>query len=71
MAARLPEDSSSRAAPTRGILRRAMARALSAREARARQTVRAYLLGLDDATLATLGYNRSALDEAGRDRFPL
>ena len=71
MATRTPGDVAYRATPSRGVLRRVMARAISAREARARQSLRAYLLGLDDATLATFGYDRSALAEAGRDRFPL
>ena len=48
-----------------------MERMLTAREERARQTVKAYLLGLDDATLATFGYDRKALEDAGQGRFPL
>lgn len=66
-----PGDMNGRAAPGRGIMRRALGRVLAAREARARQSVNAYLLGLDDATLATFGYDRKAIEEAGRGRFPL
>ena len=55
----------------RGVLRRAMARTMALREHHARRRVNVYLLGLDDATLATYGYSRSALEQAGRGAFPL
>ena len=48
-----------------------MARTMALREHHARRRVNAYLLGLDDATLATYGYSRSALEQAGRGAFPL
>jgi hypothetical protein len=71
MTIRTPGEIGGRAAPGRGVARRVLARAIAIREAPARQTFNAYLLGLDDATLATFGYDRKALDDAGRGRFPL
>ena len=71
MATIVAGDIGGRATPGRGVMRRVLGRMISAREERARQSVNAYLLGLDDATLATFGYERKALEEAGRGRFPL
>ena len=48
-----------------------LARMIAAREAHARRTVHAHLLGLDDATLAAFGFDRRTLDQAGRHGFPL
>ncbi len=64
-------DIASRAAPGRVVLRHAMARLIAARQAGAGRIARASLLGLDDATLATFGYDRMAVDDAGRGSFPL
>jgi hypothetical protein len=64
-------DVFARSAPPRGILRRAVARLVAAREAEARRRVNAHLLGLDDATLAALGYDRAVLEAAGHGRVPL
>jgi hypothetical protein len=55
-------DATTRQTPARGVMRRALARMLASREHKARREVKAYLLGLDDATLATYGIDRSALD---------
>lgn len=71
MASRTPCETSGRAAPGRGVQRRVLGRALAAREVRVRQGISAHLLGLDDATLATFGYDRLAIEEAGRGRFPI
>ncbi len=64
-------DVRNRTAPPRGILRRALARMIASRESHARRQVNAYLLGLDDATLAALGYDRKTLEDAGRGSLPL
>lgn len=64
-------DIGSRVAPGRGILRRAVARVLAQREAHAERTLRAHLLGYDDAMLATFGFDRVAIEEVGRRPFPL
>ena len=64
-------DVRNRTAPPRSILRRAMARLIAAREGQAGRRVKANLLGLDDATLAALGYDRKMLEEAGRGLSPL
>jgi len=56
---------------SRGVLRRTMARMIATREQQARRRVFAHLLGLDDATLATYGFDRRAVEEFGRGRFPL
>ncbi len=64
-------DVRNRTAPPRSILRRAMAHMIVAREAQARRRVNVYLLGLDDATLAALGYDRNVLDDAGRGLAPI
>lgn len=69
--ARILGDSGSRATPASGMLRYALARAVTGREAPPRQTARAFMLGLDDATFATFGYDRMAIDHAGRCGFPL
>ena len=58
-------------APAMGVLPYALARASAGRETMPRQTARAFTLGLDDATLATFGYDRAALDHAGRNGFPV
>ena len=50
--ARTLGDSGSRAAPARGASPYALARANAGRETAPRQTARAFMLGLDDATLA-------------------
>ncbi len=71
MATRVAGEIGGRTTPGRGVVRRVLGRMLSVREERARQSVNAYLLGLDDATLATFGYDRKALEEAGHGRFPL
>jgi hypothetical protein len=64
-------DSGSRVAPARGAFPYALARANAGRETTPRQTARAFVLGLDDAMLATFGYDRAAVDHAGRNGFPL
>jgi hypothetical protein len=64
-------DGGSRAAPAMGVMRYALARESVGRETPPRQTARAFILGLDDATLATFGYDRMAVDHAGRSGFPL
>jgi len=71
MTTRTPGDIGSRAAPVRGVSRQVLARALAVREAPPRASINAHLLGLGDANLATFGYQRVALDHAGRGRFPL
>ena len=71
MATTIFGDVACRQAIGRGVMRRALARTMALREHHARRRVNAYLLGLDDATLATYGYARSALEEAGRGAFPL
>lgn len=68
---RILGDGGSRAAPAMGIMRYALAREMAARETRPRQTSRAFILGLDDATLATFGYGRVAVDLAGRSGLPV
>jgi|EndMetStandDraft_5_1072996.scaffolds.fasta_scaffold3925216_1 hypothetical protein len=69
--ARTLGDSGSRVTPARGVLPYALARANVGRETTPRQTTRAFALGLDDATLAVFGYDRAAVDHAGRNGFPL
>lgn len=69
--ARTLGDSGSRATPVLGGLPYALARANAGRETPPRQTARAVMLGLDDATLATFGYDRTSVDHAGRNGFPL
>ena len=64
-------DVRNRTAPPRSILRRAAAQLIAAREAQAHRRVNAYLLGLDDAALAALGYDRNLLEDAGRGYVPL
>jgi len=64
-------DSGSRAAPAMGVMRYALAREIVGRETVPRHTARAFMLGLDDATLATFGYDQMAVDHAGRSGFPL
>ena len=64
-------DVRNRTAPPRSILRRAMAHMIAARGAQAQRRVNSYLLGLDDATLAALGYDRKMLEDAGRGCAPL
>jgi hypothetical protein len=71
MAAIVFGDATARVAPSRGILRLALARMIAAREAHAYRAVQAHLLGLDDATLAAFGYDRRSLERAGRGGFPL
>lgn len=69
--ARLPGDGAHRSAPARGVVRYALARAQVSRETAPRHTSRAFMIGVDDATLATFGYDRMSLDRAGRSGFPL
>ena len=69
--ARIPGDGGSRIAPAMGALRYTLARETTRRETPPRRTDRAFMLGLDDATLATFGYGRIAVDHAGRSGFPL
>jgi len=64
-------DSGNRAAPAMGVVRYALAREIVGRETVPRHTARAFMLGLDDATLATFGYDQMAVDHAGRSGFPL
>lgn len=64
-------DVRNRTAPPRSVLRRAMATMIAAREAQAHRRVNAYLLGLDNATLAALGYDRKVLEDAGRGVAPI
>jgi hypothetical protein len=52
-------------------MRYALAREIAGRETPPRHTARAFMLGLDDATLATFGYDQMAVDHAGRSGFPL
>ena len=63
-------DAAARVAPSRGILRRALARMIAAREQQARRQMNAHLLGRDDATLAALGCDRATLEQAARDGYP-
>jgi hypothetical protein len=69
--ARIPGDGGHRVAPAMGALRYALARETTRRESAPRGGDRAFVLGLDDATLATFGYGRIAVDFAGRGGFPL
>ena len=71
MATKTFGDVRNRTAPPRSILRRAMAHTIAARETRGFRRVNAYLLGLDDATLAALGYDHKVLEDAGRGFVPL
>ena len=64
-------DISSRSAPAGGVSRHALARLVATREVRAWRSVNAYLLGLDDATVAAFGYERKSVERAGRGPFPL
>ena len=71
MATRTFGDVRNRTAPPRSVLRPAMAAMIAAREVRSHRRVNAHLLGLDDATLAALGYDRKILEDAGRGLGPL
>ncbi len=71
MATKTFGDVRNRTAPPRSILRRAMANMVAARETQAHRRVNAYLLGLDHATLAALGYDRNMLEDAGCGSAPL
>ena len=53
-----------------GALRRAVSRPLEPRQENAMRAVYGYLLALDDASLATFGYDRGDLDPAGQAYFP-
>ena len=64
-------DVRNRTAPPRCVLRRVMANMIAARETRASRRVNAYQPGLDDATLAALGYDRKVLEDAGRGFMPI
>ncbi|HET7716042.1 MAG TPA: hypothetical protein VFK86_10485 [Bauldia sp.] len=70
-ASRVFGDDGSRTAPAKGVVRYVLARANAGRETSPRQAARALMLGVDDATLATFGYDRMAVDHAGRSGFPL
>lgn len=48
-----------------GFVRRAFDRMIEARSAQARRYVNGYLLSLDDATLASHGYDREKLEREG------
>jgi hypothetical protein len=48
-----------------------VARMIATRDVPPRRRVNAFLLGLDDAGLATVACDRRALEEAGRGQFPL
>jgi hypothetical protein len=69
--ARIPGDGGNRIAPAMGAVRYVLAREITRRETPPRRADRAFMLGLDDATLATFGYGRIAVDFAGRSGFPL
>jgi hypothetical protein len=71
MAGRTFGDVGGRAGIARGVLRRAVARSIAQREMQSRRRINAYLLGLDDAGLATVACDRRAIEEAGQGRFPL
>lgn len=64
-------DISGRTAPAWGVPRHALARMIAQREIPARRTANVYLLGIDDASVAAFGYERKALERAGRGPFPL
>jgi len=64
-------DSGNRMAPAMGAMPYARARAQTIREATPRQNVRALMLGMNDAALATFGHDCMAVDCAGRNGFPL
>ncbi|MCP4386125.1 MAG: hypothetical protein GY798_32750 [Hyphomicrobiales bacterium] len=70
MTIRTPGDIVGRVAVGRSVSRRVLRRALAIGEAPARRSVNARLLGLDNAALATFGYDVRAVEEAGRGRFP-
>ena len=71
MATKTFGDVRNRTAPPRSILRRAVAQMIAAREAQVGRRVHAYQLGLDDASLAALGYDRNVLEYAGRGLVPI
>ena len=71
MATKTFGDVRNRTAPPRSIRRRAIAQMIADREVRTHRRVNAYLLGLDDATMAALGYDRNVLEDAGRSTAPL
>ena len=52
------------------FMRRALDRMIEARSAQARRYVNGYLLSLDDATLATHGYDREQLEREGASASP-
>jgi hypothetical protein len=58
-------------APAMGAMPYARARAQTMREASPRQNARAFMLGTNDAALATFGQHCMAADLAGRSGFPL
>jgi len=64
-------DSGNRMAPAMGAMPYARARVLTTREAAPRQTVRAFMLGMNDAVLATYGHDCMVVDRVGRNGFPL
>jgi hypothetical protein len=64
-------DVRTRTAPPRGSLRQALARLIVSQDGSAPRQVSALLAGLDGATFAALGYDRSAVEHAGRGALPL
>ena len=64
-------DGGGRMTPAQGVMPYALARTQGIRETAPRHAARAFLLGLDDATLATFGHDRSGVAHAGRNSFPL
>jgi len=71
MTAKMLDDTSVRVVPSRSVPRRSVARLIATRDVPPRRRLSAFLLGLDDAGLATSGCDRRALAEAGRGQFPL
>ncbi|MBA5777791.1 hypothetical protein H2509_11715 [Stappia sp. F7233] len=49
----------------KGLIHKAFNRMITARERQARRYVNGYLLSLDDATLASYGYDRRELEREG------
>jgi hypothetical protein len=71
MTAMMLDDTPVRAVPSRGCPRPSVARLIAVRDVPPRRRVNAWLVGLDDAGIATGGSDRRALAEAGRGQFPL
>jgi hypothetical protein len=60
-----------RAVPSRSVPRRSVARLIALRDVPPRRRINSYLVGLDDAGIATAGCDRRALAEACRGQLPL